>query len=67
MSGLQRWLLRKLFRQVVRQGAHRQRTSEVYALLREAAAQEFTEDSPATLDGFLQECFDSARALPKLA
>ncbi len=38
----------------------------MYKIIREAAGEEFTEDSPISLDIFMQECFEEAQAVQNL-
>jgi len=66
MTRLQRWLLRKIFKELVRQGPHVVNITECLRLLRDAVAVEFTEDNDATLDALLRECLDNTRESPVL-
>jgi len=63
INRLERWLLRRIFRQIVQQGAyHADNIAEVYHLLHQACRREFCEDNAPTLDSFLLEQFQrSAR------
>lgn len=54
-----RWLIRRI---VTQDEIHRQRITQLYATIREAAQREFYEDNDATLNAFLQECFDGQPA-----
>lgn len=60
ITTLQRWFLKRITREVVRQGNHRSRIIEFYRLLVDAAREEFTEDNKPTLDCFLEECHREA-------
>lgn len=63
MSWLQRFLLRRLARELVVQGpSHQGNITEYYAILAEAARVEFIEDNKPTLDGFLLECHEASIA-----
>lgn len=60
MNFIEKWLLIKLLKRIVRQGNHRRRIIDFYRLLVFAARREFTEDNKPTLDGFLKDCNDEA-------
>ncbi len=58
MSMIQVWLLKRIFRDLVTQGySHDGNIRRVYSLLREAAQEEFVEDSETGLDHYLHEKF----------
>ena len=55
-------ILRYICRRLVIQGhSHKSNISEYYGIMYQAAANEFTEDNKATLDDFLQKCFNDAK------
>lgn len=60
LNNFKKWLLIKIAKKTVIQGAHRRRIIEFYSVLVEAAREEFTEDNKPTLDDFLEECFQEA-------
>ena len=62
ISKLEKTVLRHICKRLVKQGhTHKSNISEYYGILYQAAANEFTEDNKATLDNFLQECFNDAK------
>lgn len=59
MTKFEQWFLRRVIRKEVRQGYdHALRITQLYAMIREAAEQEFTEDNIPTLNDFLTERFN---------
>jgi hypothetical protein len=61
MRKLEQYLLRSIFRNRVRQGYDHQRNiAELYAMIREAAEAEFTEDNVPTLNSLLSELFEQS-------
>jgi hypothetical protein len=65
MTRFQKWMLKQIFRQEVRQGFdHDRRITNLYAMIREAARNEFTEDNEPTADSFLRECFEKTQWAP---
>jgi hypothetical protein len=53
--------LRNICRDLVRQSNdHKPLVIEYYKFMREAAQQEFTDDSKFTVDSFLEECFQES-------
>lgn len=62
MNWFTHWFLKRTFRQEVKQGHyHDLKISNLYAMIREAAENEFTEDNAPTIDAFLRECFERAQ------
>lgn len=58
MNKFELWILKRIFRKLVTQGyTHDGNIRRVYSLLREAAQEEFVEDSEAGLDHYLHEKF----------
>ena len=57
MTKLQIWIIKKIVKRIVIQGAHRRRIVEFYSLLTDAARKEFTEDNKQTLDGLTFKFF----------
>lgn len=58
MNRFERWFLKRLLKQEVRQGLfHALRISALYQAIRDAARKEFYEDNNVTLDDFLHERF----------
>jgi len=58
MTKLEKWCLRVIFRRQVTQGFdHGRRITDLYAMIRQAAHEEFTDDNPATLNQYLTELF----------
>ena len=61
MNTIERWFLKRIIRREVFQGAtHRRRIFNLYAMLVDAARDEFTEDNKQTLDNFLKEIHQDA-------
>ena len=60
MNKLQIWILRKIAKQVVLQGRHKEKIIYFYGVLVAAARDEFTEDNKQTIDNFLTECHEIA-------
>lgn len=62
LSKLETIVCRWLFKRIVVQGhRHRDKMCAVLGEFREAARKEFYEDSDASLDSYLKECFDESR------
>lgn len=58
MNFFEKWFLKRIFAREVTQGyTHASNITRIYCMVREAARAEFTEDSDASLDAFLQERF----------
>lgn len=65
MTKFEEWFLRRVFRREVRQGYdHDKRITTLYAMIRKAAENEFTEDNAPTLSDFLAECFERTQLWP---
>jgi prophage antirepressor-like protein len=63
MSKFQKWVLRKIFADILKQGSqHQHNAATVYMLLREAWFNEFYEDNQATGDAALREAFNATQA-----
>jgi len=62
MSKFYRWILTHICRELVRQGPHKARIIEYYAIMERAAQNEFREDNRASLCSFLDECHAEAHA-----
>lgn len=61
MSKLEFWLFKRFVRKFVRQGAnHRSNIEWMYQEIWDCCCDEFTEDSPITLKGYLQRRFNVA-------
>lgn len=59
MTRFQKWMLRGILREVVRQdGYQEQKITQLYAQIREAVEQEYYEDNKPTIDSFLTEQFN---------
>lgn len=65
LSRFQLYMLKKIANVVVVQGNHYNNIVLVFKTIVDAARREFTEDTPPSLNAFLQECFDIALGLPK--
>jgi len=50
-----RWICKKL---IIQGRFHDAIVTALYQIIREAAAEEFTEDNVPTLNGFLEDCFE---------
>lgn len=62
MTRFQRWLLKRLCKELVAQGPHHKNNIiEYFTLMRQAARHEFREDTNPSLDSFLDECFTASR------
>lgn len=63
MTKLELWFMKRIIRRQVLQGNHRRRIFNMYAIIIDAARDEFTEDNKPTLDEFLkgihQDALDS--------
>lgn len=67
MSWLQRFLLTRTAKELVRQGPkHRGNIVDYYAIMAKAAREEFSEDNKPTRELFLSECHQEASAKVKL-
>lgn len=61
ISKFDKLILKLLFKKYVKQdNSHEYRIIEMYKMIREASRNEFIEDSNASLNSFLQECFDKS-------
>jgi hypothetical protein len=59
---LQRWLLRKIFKELFTQGpSHLTNVAHVYQLIRDTWRSEFTEDNSATTDAMLRDAFNATQ------
>ena len=64
LTKLQEWLLKRICRKLVRQGPlHEKRITAYYRIMYIAALEEFTEESPIGLGGFLNGCFAGSQPL----
>jgi hypothetical protein len=58
VNRFEKWLVTRIIRREVKQGAtHLRNITGLYQMVREACADEFYEDSAVTLDATLHECF----------
>jgi hypothetical protein len=61
MNKLEKWILQKIFRKLMKQSCwHRLNIISIYCVLRQVAGKEFREDNYSTINFFLRECFDQA-------
>ena len=61
MTLLEQFLLKRIFKHQVRQGPdHDKRIQNLYLMVRQAAAEEFSEDNYITLESFLEEQFQAS-------
>lgn len=60
MDKLELWFMLRIIKREVIQGGHRRKIFNLYAMIVDAARQEFTEDNKASLDGFLKEIHQEA-------
>lgn len=61
MSRLEHFLLKRIFRNQVRQGeGHAKRIQYLYLIVRHAVEEEFPDDNYQTLESFLKEQFQKA-------
>ena len=61
ISRFDKWIFKLLFRKyIVQDHCHEHRITEIYKMIRKASREEFVEDSEASLNSFLKECFDKA-------
>lgn len=68
MTKFERWILKRIFKKQVQQGYdHDKRITELYRMIRNAAAAEFTEDNQPTMDAYLQDWFEQSKFKPKHA
>jgi hypothetical protein len=59
MTVFERWFMKRIIKREVRQGYdHALRITLLYAMIREASENEFTEDNVPTLNHFLTERFN---------
>jgi hypothetical protein len=66
ITKFQTWLLKRIFRKLVKQGPmHQKNVIAVYSLMQSALKNEFTEDNDATLNLFSRGCHE-ASLLPKI-
>ena len=62
MTRIEKWLLKRIVERNVRQGpTHMANMTEIFQLVKEVWAGEFTEDNEATVNATLQECLGSAK------
>ena len=59
MSTIEIWLLKGLLKKIVRQGYQENKIRTLFAMLRLAVDEEYTEDNLVTRNVFLRELFDS--------
>lgn len=65
MTRLEQWWLQQLLRRELRQGySHLQNATALYALIREAWRDEFTEENEPTSSAALEECFEKTQVWP---
>lgn len=65
MTEFRKWMLRRIFAQLVVQShLHENNIKEVYKLLHEAVANEFTEDSPIGQKYWLKELHNEVLKIP---
>jgi len=60
MNWFRKWMLKRIIRDVVKQGGHKENIVQFYGLLIEGFDKEFTEDNNTTLDYFLTDCHTEA-------
>ena len=60
MTWLEKLVAKWLAKRIMYQNYHKTRIVELYEVIHQTAKERFYEDNKATLDGFLQECFDNA-------
>lgn len=66
MNWLQRFLLTRIAKELVRQGpTHLENMTEYYAILAKATREEFTEDNKPTFELLLSECHKESLARVK--
>ena len=65
MKNITKLILEKICEKIVVQGSHKKLITEYYQIIRNAAGKEFSEDNQATLDSFLQECFNNKGSIMK--
>lgn len=59
MTRFERWYIKRIFKREVVQGFdHDKRIQNLYQMIRDAAADEFTEDNESTRDSYLLEWFN---------
>ena len=56
MTRFERWFFKRIVRREVVQGGQAEKVVNMYHMIHTAAADEFTEDNSATLNGFLEDC-----------
>lgn len=57
------WFLKRIIKDVVRQGYQKRKIVEFYGLVISASRDEYTEDNKPTLDAFLDDCHKQALGL----
>lgn len=66
MTKLEQWILRRILRKEVRQDYdHDKKISNLYSMIREACAEEFTEDNEVTRDDYLRQWFERTQYKPQ--
>lgn len=55
MNWFDRWILKMMFKRLVRQGNHTSNIREIYSLFEQAVLKEFYVDNESTLHDFLKE------------
>jgi hypothetical protein len=60
MNKFEEWILNRTIRREVIQGNHKRKIFNLYAMIIDAARDEFTEDTKPTLDSFLKEIHQDA-------
>lgn len=67
MTKFERWFLRRIFRNHIVQGpTHPQHIEDLYGMIRDACAEEFTEDNTVTLHLYLYERFETVMGFGRL-
>ena len=61
MNKITAWLLKRICRKLVIQGpTHKGNIVKYFKIMMCAASNEFTEDSPLSLNAFMKECFEES-------
>lgn len=62
LNRFERWLLKGLIQKIVRQDTHHQQAiTGLYQSIYDQARKTFYEDNKATLDDFLDECYEDGK------
>ena len=62
MNKFEVWFLKGLLKKIVRQGGQDRKIMTLFAMLRLAVEEEYTEDNLATRNEFLRDLFDETEA-----